>query len=118
MADNPNSGGEAVLLLPLDKLGALVPTTPIPIPETVGQNLTGIIVNEGVPAGVTLRIMRVGQPDGPIFTNGGSFIGWWPCGMKDGLAYSYDVPVPGGVVKVVAIAGPDNSGAAGGSYGA
>lgn len=93
-----------------DLSSATAVNTPIDIPPSKGQQITGFIVISGVPAGTNFKVFRKGTSDGPIFGNKGSLLGAW-CANDDGLQYMYDVATPGGQVVLQWFTAPGGQGA-------
>lgn len=80
------------------------PSKPQVIPETVGEEVTGVVVNGPLPAGLTFKVSRTNSPDGVVLggatspTGGGdALLDFFcpPIPPSQGLAVSWDIAAPG-----------------------
>lgn len=98
---------EQYVRVPLD----IAPASPRVLPETVGQAVTGVVVNGPIPAGVTFKVCRPGAPDGTVVggapspqQGGDALTGYFCPPSVLGLAVLFTPAVPGGFVDLVVLA--------------
>lgn len=90
------------------------PTTPQLVPETIGQVVTGVIVNNILPAGLTLSVGRKGT--NAMITLGGApgvgkggdaLLDYWCPPQDEGMSVQWDVDAPGSFA-ILTFNGPDD----------
>ena len=92
------------------------PTRPLPVPFTKGIPFTGVIVNGPLPAGLTLKVSRVGSQDGIILAGapaagqgGDSLLNFFCPPAIEGIAFLWDIAAPGQSASICLVSSGEES---------
>ena len=103
---------EFFVAIPLD----VVPSVPQLVQETIGQPITGVIINGPLPVGLTFKVCRKGGSDGVVLAGspspvqgGDALLDFFCPPAVEGLAVIWDVAAPGQFARICAVSAGDGS---------